>query len=127
MLPAEKRPIVIVAHADAAYAAQACRAFRQLGLDVRQAESGPELRRLVRIHEPRFIVLDTLLPNESGWLTCDKVRLEFPEVRVVLVAVEPGFHEANFAVFVGAAGLVDCADGIQALLDEMEATCEPAA
>jgi DNA-binding response OmpR family regulator len=121
MLPAEKCPVVIVAHADPVYAAQVCRMFRRLGWDVCQAQSGPEVRRLARIHEPRFIVLDTLLPNESGWLTCDKVRLEFPEVHVVLVAVEPGFHEANFAAFVGAAGMVDRADGVQALLDEIEA------
>ncbi len=97
----EKRPCLIIAHGDAAYAALVCRTFRRLGWDVHQSESGPDVRRLARRVEPRCIILDALLPNESGWLTCDKLRLEMPDVRVILVAVDPGFHEANFAVFVG--------------------------
>ncbi len=119
MSPVEKRPVLIVAHGDSSFAALACGTFHELGWDVHQAESGPEVRRLTRAVEPRFVVLDALLPNESGWLTCDKMRLEFPEVRVVLVAVDPGFHEANFAVFVGAAALVNRHEGLQALLDEI--------
>jgi ActR/RegA family two-component response regulator len=117
----EKRPCLIVAHGDAAYAAQVGHTFRRLGWDVHQSSSGPEVRRLARRVGPRLIVLDALLPNESGWLTCDKLRLEMPQVRVILAAVDPGFHEANFAVFVGAAGLVDRADGVPALVDEIEA------
>jgi DNA-binding response OmpR family regulator len=117
----ENRPCLIVAHGDAAYAALVCRTFRRFGWDVQQTTSGPEVRRLARHLEPRFVILDALLPNESGWLTCDKLRLEFPEVRVILVAVDPGFHEANFAVFVGAAALVNRNEGVQALLDEIEA------
>ena len=115
----EKRPCLIVAHADPVYAAMTCRTFERLGWDVHQVESGPAVRRLARRVEPALIVLDTLLPNESGWLTCDKLRLEFPEVRVLLVAVDPSYHEANFAVFVGAAALVNRRDGMQALLNEI--------
>ena len=116
----QKRPTLVVAHSDPAYAVHACRTFTQLGWDVYQAETGPDVRRLAREMAPRFVILDALLPSESGWLTCDKLRLEAPETRVILVAVQPGFHEANFAVFVGAAALVDRADGVQALLDEIE-------
>jgi CheY-like chemotaxis protein len=115
----EKRPCLIVAHGDPAYTAQVCVTFRRLGWDVHQAATGPEVRRLARSLSPDVVILDTLLPNESGWLTCDKLRLETPETRVILVAVDPGFHEANFTVFVGAAALVNHAEGMAALLDEI--------
>ncbi len=115
----EKNLRLVVAHGDPVYAALVCHTFHQLGWDVYLADSGPELRRLARRVQAQFVVLDALLPNESGWLTCDKLRLELPETRVIIVAVAPGFHEANFAVFVGAAALVDQGDGVQALLDEI--------
>jgi DNA-binding response OmpR family regulator len=115
----EKTPRLVVAHGDPVYAALVCHTFHQLGWEVFLAETGPDVRRLAREVQPQFVVLDALLPNESGWLTCDKLRLELPEARVVIVAVQPGFHEANFAVFVGAAALADQGDGVQALLDEI--------
>jgi DNA-binding response OmpR family regulator len=115
----EKAPRLVVAHGDPAYAALVCHTFHRLGWDVYLADSGPAVRKLAREVGAQFVVVDALLPNESGWLTCDKLRLELPEARAVIVAVAPGFHEANFAVFVGAAALVDQGDGVQALLDEI--------
>ena len=120
MIQEVKRPCLIVAHGDSVYAAQACRTFRRLGWDVHQAASGPEVRRLTRTVEPRSMILDALLPNESGWLTCDKLRLECPDVRVILVAVEPGFHEANFSVFVGAAALVNQHEGMDVCWNKLK-------
>src|SRR5262249_18900219 len=121
MIAPGKRPVLVVAHSDPMFATQTDRTFTRLGWDVYQAENGPDVRRLTREVGPRFVVLDALLPTESGWLTCDKLRLESPETRVIIVAMSPGFHEANFAVFVGAAALVDRDNGVQALLDEIEA------
>jgi DNA-binding response OmpR family regulator len=117
----EKNPRLVVAHGDPAYAALVCHMFRQLGWDAYRADSGPAVRKLAREVQAQFVVLDALLPNESGWLTCDKLRLELPEARSIIVAVAPRFHEANFAVFVGAAALVAQGEGVQALLDEIGA------
>ena len=83
------RPCLILAHADPAYAAQVVRAFRRHGWDVYPAQNGPEVRRLARMLEPQLVVLQTDLPEESGWLTCDKLTDEWPDCKVVLVSAEP--------------------------------------
>lgn len=118
------RPCLILAHADPAYAALVVRAFRRHGWDVYPAENGPEVRRLARMLEPQLVVLQTDLPEESGWLTCDKLTDERPDCQVVLVSAEPTPSRSAFASFVGAAALVDRRDGMAALLGRVR---EPAA
>ncbi|HVS35065.1 MAG TPA: response regulator [Gemmataceae bacterium] len=111
------RPCLILAHADSVYAARVLRAFRRQGWDVYAAHSGPEARRLARMLQPQVVVLQADLPEESGWLTCDKLTRENPSVRVVLVGDDPTPHLADFAAFVGAAALIGRADGAGGLLD----------
>ncbi|HZU36213.1 MAG TPA: response regulator [Gemmataceae bacterium] len=114
------RPCLILAHADCAYATAAARVFRREGWDVYNARSGPEARRLARMLRPSLVVLGTDLPEESGWLICDKLTRESPTARVILVAVEPDRPSEQFARFVGAAALVDRNAGPTALLHEAE-------
>ncbi len=110
------RPCLILAHADPAYAAQVLRTFRRQGWDVYTAHQGPEVRRLARMLEPQLIVLQADLPEESGWLTCDKLTRETPSMPIVLVAADPTPYHTAFATFAGAAALVDRKDGVAALL-----------
>jgi DNA-binding response OmpR family regulator len=116
------RPCLILAHADPAYATAAARVFRREGWDVYNARTGPESRRLARMLRPSLIVLGTDLPEESGWLICDKLTRESPHSRVILVAAEPDQPSEQFAHFVGAAALVDRNAGPAALLHEAEQT-----
>jgi CheY-like chemotaxis protein len=90
------------------------RGFRRRGWDVYQARSGPEARRLARMVQADLVVLDTYLPEESGWLTCEKLTHELPGVRVVLIDPDP--RRADLAEFVGAAALVG-SDGLAALME----------
>jgi DNA-binding response OmpR family regulator len=113
------RPCLILAHADAAYAALASRAFRRLGWDVYLTRSGPETRRLARMLNPSVVVLEADLPEESGWLTCDKLVREQPYRKVILVGVDFSAESESFAAFIGAAGVVNQADGVQALVDQV--------
>jgi CheY-like chemotaxis protein len=120
------RPCLILAHAEPAYAVPVLRAFRRQGWDVYAARTGPEVRRLARMLEPHLVVLQADLPEESGWLTCDKLTQEQPGVRVVLVAADPAPHHADFAAFVGAASLADRKDGLAALLPHLREPALPA-
>ncbi len=120
------RPCLILAHADPAYAAQVVRAFRRHGWDVYPAQNGPEVRRLARMLEPQLVLLQADLPEESGWLTCDKLTSEWPDCKVVLVSAEPTPSRAAFASFVGAAALVDRKDGLAALLGRFHEPALPA-
>jgi DNA-binding response OmpR family regulator len=100
----------------AAFDGAAARAFRLRGWDVYPARSGPEARRLARMVEADLVVLDTLLPVESGWLTCEKLTRELPGVRVVLVDPDPTPGREDLAAFVGADALVGRRDGLAELL-----------
>jgi DNA-binding response OmpR family regulator len=100
------RPCLVLAHTDAAFAADTLRRFRRLGWDVYQAQAGPEARRLARMLEPELVVLDADLEGESGWLTCAKLTTERPGGRVVLIADEECPRDQQMAIFVGASAIV---------------------
>jgi DNA-binding response OmpR family regulator len=120
-------PCLILAHADAAYEAEVARSFRRLGWDVYFARTGPEVRRLVPLLEADLVILDAELPQESGWLTCEKLRAEHPLVKTILVTAEPGPLNQSFAAFVGASALIRHADGLTPLVDELCPTAVHAA
>jgi DNA-binding response OmpR family regulator len=121
------RPCLVLAHADAGYAATAARAFRRRGWDVYLARTGPEARRLVRMLAADLVVLHTNLDGESGWLSCAKLVAERPLLEVVLVADAPTHLAHRFAAFAGADSLVDGRAGPAALVAEVEGTPLPAA
>src|SRR5262245_48423235 len=100
------RPCLLIAHADSGYAARASRAFRRVGWDVYVARTGPEARRLARMLYPDLAILDADLPEESGWLTCEKLVSEQPLLRVILVGAVDSSENEDFAAFVGATGYV---------------------
>ncbi len=114
------RPRVVLAYADSARAAQTCRHLRRLGWEVRLAGSGPEARRLVRLLVPDVVLLETDLRDESGWLTCAKMRLEFPEQTIVLVARELTVRQQIYAEIAGASAIVSCDVSVAELLEEMQ-------
>jgi CheY-like chemotaxis protein len=100
------RPLMILAYADSAHAAQCGRYFRRLGWEVHLVASAAEARRLLATFTPRVIVLDTELPDESGWLTCAKITQENPARKVVLLAPERSPENLKNLADVNAATLV---------------------
>jgi DNA-binding response OmpR family regulator len=124
---ARSHPCLILADADAVFRAATERSFRRLGWDVYTARSGPEARRLARMLGPSLVVLGAELPDESGWLTCDKMTREFPSLWVVLVAAQPDERQRDFAAFVGARALVGRGDGSAAMLRQAARSQLPAA
>jgi len=109
------RPCMLIAYADAEYSAKAEPALRRLGWDVYVSGTGASARRLTRMLHPEVVVLSTQLPDESGWLTCDKLMRDYPLLKVVLVSPEASVEGESFATFVGAAAYVSEADGVEAL------------
>jgi DNA-binding NarL/FixJ family response regulator len=73
-----------------------------------------------------MVILDSELPDESGWLTCAKLTQEQPELHVVLVADHIDASSHQFAYYVGAAALVSRNDGLRALVDEARDVALPA-
>jgi two-component system alkaline phosphatase synthesis response regulator PhoP len=120
-------PCLVLAHPQREYQALLARGFRRLGWDVYLARSGPEARRLCKMLEADVVVLHTDLPEESGWLICDKLTREQPLTRVILVSDDLNPRSQELAVFVGATVLVDRAEGMVPLIEELIGSAMPAA
>jgi CheY-like chemotaxis protein len=117
--PVRIRDRVVVGLNDDVFAAWVARRLRRLGWGVHQAHSAAEARRLTAEFSPQVVVLQTRLPDESGWLTCEKILRDDPTVKVVLVASQPERDGEAFADFVGASALIRQEDGVQALINEI--------
>ena len=103
-------PRLLLTHSDLAFLIPAVRILGRRGWSVYVAESADEVRRLVRQLTPEVVLLATRLPDESGWLTCDKLVRENPDTRVFLMDAAPSEADHQFAEFVGAAGLIEEGD-----------------
>jgi DNA-binding response OmpR family regulator len=108
-----------MAYADSVHAALSARHFRRLGWEVHLASNGPEARRLARNLAPEVVILDTQMPDESGWLTCAKLMMENGAQKVVLVSPELTAEEERLAATVGASVIVERQQGVVALIDQV--------
>jgi DNA-binding response OmpR family regulator len=120
-------PCLVLAHPYPDSQGVLARGFRRLGWDVYLAGSGPEARRLARMLSADMVILHIDLPEESGWLTCDKLIRELPSVSVILVGDDLSPRNRQLADFVGARALVDRADGMVPLVEEFLDSQVPAA
>lgn len=115
----KSRPQLVLAHANTDYARSVSHYYRQLGWEPHLVGCGRDARQLARRLAPAAVILGTELPDESGWLTCQKLRQENPDQRVLLVMAEASSDDYRFAEFVGASALIKEEDGVPALVDEV--------
>jgi len=98
---------VVVDLGDAALTRPVADAFRRHGWEVHVPSCQDNARETVREIRPLVSVLAVSPPNrESGWLTCKKLMLERPTLKVVLVQANPSASDQRLAEFVGAAACV---------------------
>jgi len=81
----DRRPCLIVAYSDSAFASRWCRHFRRNGWAVHSTPSAPEIDRLADQFEPAAIVVDAEMPGESVNRLAAYLRHRFPGVEIVLV------------------------------------------
>lgn len=113
----ENRPRLLLVYADSAYASSCGRYFRRLGWEVRMVANGGEARRQVAHFQPTHIVVDTDLPDETGWLTSAKILLDRPELRLVVQVPEKGAEDDCFVRFLKVDALVSRQAGIEELTE----------
>ena len=90
--------------------------FRSHGFDVYTARSSAEVRELARQGNTVASVLATESGRfESGWLTCKKLLLEQPSLRVVLVGHRPSAKSERVAHFLGAMAYVSTSSSLQSI------------
>jgi DNA-binding NarL/FixJ family response regulator len=114
-------PAVVLALPDSTRTDAVAERLTARGWRVLWAATATEARRLACRHRADAVVLPVDGPDESGWLTCAKIRCARPRIRVLLVG-ERTPAALRFARFVGAAALVP-ADAGAARLAESVARC----
>jgi DNA-binding response OmpR family regulator len=112
-------PCLVLAHPHLGQQAVLARRFRRLGWDVYLAHSGPEARRLAYMLPADMVILHVDMPEESGWLTCDKLMREHSSVSVILIGDNLTPRKQDLAEFVGASALVDDTDDMPPLVEEL--------
>lgn len=108
-----KTPRVVLAGGPG-FAARAAEYLYLMGFDVCSARSAADLHSLAIRHLTAAVVLPIEAGGESGFLTCVKLRLSRPKLKIVLIG-EPTPRVERFARFVGA-GFATEADAADAVL-----------
>jgi DNA-binding response OmpR family regulator len=105
--PRRSQPGFVLAHADAGYRARAASYLWRLGLDFASVGSAQDLHEIAQAVTLPLVVLDTDLPDESGYLTCAKIKRSRPDCRVLLLGHPAASENYRLAQFVGAEVLLD--------------------
>jgi DNA-binding response OmpR family regulator len=68
------RQTVVVADDDPQLLALVSQRMRKLGFEVVEASDGDEALDRIRAHRPEAVVLDVMMPGQSGWEVCRRIR-----------------------------------------------------
>lgn len=112
-------PTVIIAHPDPWYRSAVAWYLRQHEWNVTATATAAAAREWARRTRPSLALLATELEDESGFLTCVKLRREHPDLRVYLVTNDGTPASSGFAEFVGAECLFRREQGLRALMDQL--------
>jgi DNA-binding response OmpR family regulator len=107
----KRKALRVVVGGGPGFAVGASERLRWLGWDVCTVANGDDLHALTARKNPAAVLIPVSAGLESGYLTCTKLRLTRPRVRVVLVG-EMSPRAIRFAGFVGA-GLTTEADAAE--------------
>ena len=61
----------------------------------------------VKAHAPELMVLDLNLPDQSGFQVLNEIRQSHPEIKVLILSIQPEKHMASSALKAGAHGYVN--------------------
>ncbi len=73
---------------------------------VGQAEDGRQALELVASARPQLVVLDYSMPNMDGPATVERLRQDFPDVRILMLTIHDNIHYAVRVLELGAHGYV---------------------
>jgi DNA-binding response OmpR family regulator len=92
---------ILVVEDDSVYAEFVATTLRQAGHDVELAETAAAARARVQTTKPDAIVLDLVLPDESGYDTALALRRELPPESIIILLTASLYPERDLADAVG--------------------------
>lgn len=96
--------LVLVVEDDAATADEVRRALESHHVKVRIAKDGGQAQANFSMHKPDFVVLDLILPGESGFEICERFKLADSTVPVLVISEMDRPDSRELADRVGADG-----------------------
>ncbi len=99
------RACAVVATANGQASATIRRVLHRLGWQIKEAGSAADARRQIILERSKVAILSTDLIDESGWLTCAKIKRLSRRVDVYLIGPDMPRHR-RLARFVGASAFL---------------------
>ena len=91
---------------------------------VAEAQNAAEAFTLFAQHRPDVVILDYKLPDLSGVQALEKLRLDFPDARVLMLTVFDGEEDIHRAILAGATGYLTKSAGLRDLLGAVRAVAK---
>ena len=89
-----------------------------------EAETGKELFKAIKNKEVDVLMLDLNLPDTDGWQILNQMRIEHPEIPVLILSMYPEDHYAVRCLKAGASGYLNKASAPQLLVDAIRKTSQ---
>ena len=70
----DDRPLVLIADDDVNFRLLARKALEMIGFKVEEAEDGEQVLERFDEHQPDIVLLDIVMPNKDGLMTCSELR-----------------------------------------------------
>ena len=94
------------------------------GFGVQKATNGTEALKLVRKHRPDLILLDIMLPGESGIRVCERIREEDREIVIIMITAKDAEEDKVKGFEAGADDYVTKPFGMKELVARINANLE---
>jgi len=94
------------------------------GYEVSVARDGGQAQGTIRMHPPDLILMQVILPGESGFEICEKVKETHPRIPILIYTEVPLDSAINLAERVGADGYLIKPAAPEKLFDMMEKVAE---
>jgi DNA-binding response OmpR family regulator len=116
--------LVLVVEDDAAAADEVRRILESHRVKVRIAKDGGQAQATFSMHKPDFVILDLILPGESGFEVCERFKLADPNVPVLVISEMDRPDARELAERVGADGYLAKPVDPQALIETVRDIAE---
>jgi DNA-binding NarL/FixJ family response regulator len=107
---------ILLAHRDAGFRRELLENLDGREVQVIQSATAEATHALAAEFRPSIIIVDADLPDQSGALTCAKLKISHPRCRVMLVGRQRNGADARLARFVGADVYVSQREGLDEIL-----------
>jgi len=84
----EKKYLIALVDDDAKIRELTAKYIKDQGLDVITADSGKELDRVVTANEVDLIILDLMMPEESGLTICQRYRVNKVDIPIIMLTAK---------------------------------------